>query len=156
MKLLTKRWYVRHISLAFAVAALLAPAAMNAQAPGKHPAYLHAMADLRYARGYLTQLGPNDKVDNYSSAAVHDIDAAISELKRASIDDGKNVNDHPPIDANLKKTDRFHKASELLDQALADVQKEEDDSATLGLRKRIIDHIDAAHDAVKRAMAAMK
>lgn len=127
---------------------------MTGQAPGKHPAYLHALSDLRYARGYLSELGANDTIDNDSAQAIKDIDAAINELKKASIDDGKNLRDHPTIDAHLEKTGRFHRALELLDSALSDVNKEEDDPNAMGLQTRIIDHIQAAHDAVRRAIAA--
>ena len=32
------------------------------------------------------------------SEAISEIDHAIAELKRASIDDGKNIHDHPSAD----------------------------------------------------------
>jgi hypothetical protein len=121
---------------------------------GKHPSYLHALTDLRYARGYLDKLGSDDTVDNDSMQAIRQIDAAIGEIKRASIDDGKDLRDHPPIDANVRRTDRFHKAIELLDKARNDVNQEEDDAAARGLKNRALQHIDDAHRAIDHAISA--
>lgn len=152
-KLFTVKLNVPHLFLACALGALLLPTAMFAQAPGKHPAYLHALADLRMARAYLSAPTPNGAVDNNASQAIQQIDAAIGELKKASIDDGKNINGHMPVDAHLDRTNRFHKAQELLDQAHADVAREEDDPAAVGLQGRIIQHIDAAHGFVAHAIS---
>ncbi len=121
---------------------------------GEHPAYLRALSDLRSARGFLDKLGADDNVDNDSLRAIQEIDAAIGEIKRASIDDHKDLRDHPPIDAHLRRTDRFHKALELLDKAHGDVKEEEDDPAARGLQARAIGHIDAAHKSVDHAISA--
>ena len=88
-----------------------------ADTPGKHPSYLHALSDLRHARAYLDKLAADDQIDNDSMRAIREIDAAIGEIKRAAIDDGKDLSDHPKIDTNLRRTDRFHKAIELLNKA---------------------------------------
>lgn len=119
---------------------------------GQHPAYLHSLTDLRQARGYLDKLGPDDAVDNDSMRAIQEIDAAIGEIKRASIDDGKDLHDHPPIDAHLPRTDRFHRAIDLLDKAHNDVARAEADEGARGLRDRAIHHIDEAHGAVDAAL----
>jgi hypothetical protein len=152
-RLFPRKLNIPRLALACALGALLLPAAMFAQAPGKHPAYLHALSDLRMARAYLSAPNPNGMVDNNASQAIQQIDAAIGELKKASIDDGKNPNSHMPVDAHLDRTNRFHKAQELLDQAHADVAREEDDPAAVGLQGRIIKHIDAAHGFVANAIS---
>jgi len=121
-----------------------------ADEPGKHPAYLHALSDLRDARAHLDRLTPSDRLDNEEEHAIREIDGAINEIKRASIDDGKNLNDHPPIDAHLGKKGRYHKALELLDRAHHDISEREDDQFAHGLRHRALDHIDAAHGIVDR------
>jgi tetratricopeptide (TPR) repeat protein len=121
---------------------------------GKHPSYLHALTDLRSARGYLDKLGSDDAVDNDSMQAIRQIDAAIGEIKKASIDDGKDLRDHPPIDAHVKRTDRFHKAIELLDKAHNDVNEEEDDPAARGLKASALQHIADAHHAIDHAISA--
>jgi hypothetical protein len=116
-----------------------------ADKPGHHPHYLHALSDLRLARAYVDKLYMNEQRDDQEIHATRKIDDAINEIKRASIDDGKNLNDHPPIDTHLKRTDRYRKALELLDAAHRDVTMEEDDPQSQGLQGRIIAHVDEAH-----------
>jgi len=118
--------------------------------PGRHPAYLHALSDLRDARAHLDRLTPSDRLDNEEEHAIREIDAAISEIKRAAIDDGKDLHDHPPIDAHLGKKGRYHKALALLDRAHHDIAEKEDDQFAHGLRHRALEHIDAAHGIVDR------
>jgi hypothetical protein len=112
---------------------------------GKHPAYLHALTDLRHARAHLDRLTPSDRMDDEEQRAIDEIDKAIGEIKRASIDDGKDLNDHPPVDARMQRSGRYHRALELLDKAHNDIAREEDDPSTRGLRNRALHHIDEAH-----------
>src|SRR5579862_5310722 len=79
----------------------------RADTPGEHPHYLRALSDLRYARAWLTALGENNVMGREMDAVVN-IDKAIADIKRASIDDGKDLKDHPPVDANLKHKGRLH------------------------------------------------
>lgn len=116
--------------------------------PGAHPAYLHALSDLRAARAHLDKLSPSDHVDNEETHAIREIDAAINEIKKASIDDGKNLNDHPPVDAGLDKTGRYHRALQLLDKAHHDISEKESDEFAHGLKHRALEHIDSAHGVV--------
>src|ERR1700761_2060023 len=113
--------------LALAVAATLAgcvvapppPPAPVAQA--RHPAYLHALTDLRAAR-WLIEHRPGDWAQTGDEMeAVHRIDAAINEIRKASIDDGKNLADHPPLDERPDHRGRIHEAVEYLRKARADV-----------------------------------
>jgi hypothetical protein len=67
---------------------VLIPKAAPAQVPGPHPAYLHALSDLRLARAYLDQIAW-PPVQRDEEHAIREIDAAIGEIKQASIDDGK-------------------------------------------------------------------
>ena len=129
----------------------LLPAAARAQAPGPHPAYLHALNDLRYARAYLSEGWQWEAVRHEDDHAVAEIDAAIREIKHAAIDDGKNPNDHPPIDVRLSWHDRFARANELLARAHHDLDQAEDVPEARGLRDRAILHIDEAHNTVDRA-----
>lgn len=146
---------LRVLLMIFALGVLLTPATITfADAPGKHPHYLHALADLRYARAHLDKLGSDDSVDKDSLEAIKQIDGAIADIKAASIDDGKDLNDHPSIDVHLKHVDRFHKALELLQQAQRDVNREEDDPAAQGLKHRSLQHIEDARICVGRAVAA--
>ena len=74
-------------------------AARNAGAQPQHPAYLHALADLRDARAHLER-PDGGALHAEERSAVEEIDHAISEIKKAAIDDGKNINDHVHVDAN--------------------------------------------------------
>jgi len=129
-----------------------APAAVVAQqVPGPHPAYLHALGDLRAARHYLNDGWAWEAVRRDDNAAVGEIDAAIREIKRAAIDDGKGDADPYPIDRRLSPHDRFRKANELLAAAHHDLDKAEDVREARGLRDRALGHIDQAHQIVDNA-----
>jgi hypothetical protein len=112
---------------------------------GKHPYYVHSLTDLRYARALLERTTPSDKVNDEEQKAISEIDQALNEIKQASIDDGKNVNDHPPVDGHLNHKGRYHRALELLDKVHHDIAQEEDDASIRGLRDRAIRHVDEAH-----------
>jgi hypothetical protein len=130
--------------LAGFVLALTLSFAANADVPGKHPAYLHALTDLRTARWMLEHRPGGAAVSAHEDVAIAEIDAAIREIKHAAIDDGKNVEDHPRVDVPNNRPGRLHKALELLHKVHSDVAREEDDPMTRGLRDRAIGHIDAA------------
>jgi len=133
--------------------ALTVPFAANADVPGKHPAYLHALTDLRAAR-WMEEHRPGDAaVSAHEDVAVAEIEAAIREIKKAAIDDGKNLEDHPATDVPNNRPGRLHKARELLHKVHSDVAREEDDPMTRGLRDRAIGHIDAAIRATDAALA---
>jgi hypothetical protein len=120
-------------------------------APQKHPAYLHALTDLRTARSFLQRpAGIAVKWDENN--AIREIDAAINEIKRAAIDDGKPLDDHPPVDAKLNHRDRLKNAMEMLRKSAADIDQREDNNFAKGLRKRANDHIHAAERAVHEAV----
>jgi hypothetical protein len=137
-----------------AIAFLLPITSQNARAQGKHPAYLHALADLRDARAYLTR-PDGGALQAQESAAIADINQAIAEIKKAAIDDGKNPDDHVHIDGHLGWTGRLHKSRELLDKAHHDVTEEEDNPGAQGLQGRVIAHIDRAHHHVDEAIAVV-
>jgi hypothetical protein len=144
------RFSVRHI-IAATTFALFAAAPTWADNPGKHPAYLHALSDLRDARAHLEHFS-GEPVDNAEEHAIDHIDKAIGEIKHAAIMDGKNIQDHMPVDAHLARHDRFRKAMELLDKAKRDVSGEEDQPDTQGLQLRVIHHIEEARHSVEHAI----
>ena len=144
---------IRKFSLA-AVALLFAvPAFLSAKPlPGKdHPAYLHALTDLRHARAHL-QRPDGGELREEEKKAIHEIDDAIGEIKKASIDDGKDLDDHPPVDAKMDWAGRLHRALELLNKAHQDVSQEEDNTFAQGLQQRAMMHIDKAHHHVEEAI----
>jgi hypothetical protein len=147
MKSLTK------FVFAMLTALLFVPAYVSATpGPGRdHPAYLHALTDLRAARANL-QRPDGGELREQEKKAVHEIDDAIGEIKKAAIEDGKDLNDHPPVDAHLEWGGRLHRALELLDKAHNDIAHEEDNGFAQGLQQRALDHIDKAHHHVKEAI----
>jgi hypothetical protein len=128
-----------------------APAPVVTASPDAHPAYLHALTDLRHARALLERPAkPDVKWDE--NAAIREIDAAIGEIKQAAIDDGKPLSDHPAIDAHVNHRDRLRQAEELLHKASADIEQREDNAWAKGLRGRANGHIHSAETAVHAAM----
>jgi len=142
----------RLMVLTVGLMALGAPLMVQAQeVRGPHPAYLHALSDLRAARHYLNDGWAWAPVRREDDEAIREIDAAIGEIKRASIDDGKGLNDPFRIDTRLSPHDRFRKANELLWSAHNDLSKAEDVPESRGLRDRAIGHVDHAHQIVDKA-----
>jgi hypothetical protein len=120
--------------------------------PIRHPAYLHALSDLRTARWMLEHRAGDAAVSAHESEAISEIDRAIGELKRAAIDDGKNIHDHPNADLPNDYRGRLHKAADLLRKVRADTYREEDNPDARGLRDRAIGHVDAALHATEQAI----
>ena len=135
----------------FALVAGLSPVLSMAQVlPGKHPAYLHALTDLRTARWFLEHQAGDATVYAGEDKVINEIDAAIGEIKRASIDDGKDLHDHPKADVK-EHGSRLLKAIETLKKAHSDIDKEEDNPDAHELRHRALEHIDRAIKAAEEA-----
>ena len=123
--------------------------------PREHPAYLHALTDLREARAHL-QRPDGGELREQEKKAIHEINDAISEIKKAAIDDGKDLNDHPAVDTRMDWPGRLHRAIELLNKAHSDVAREEDNASAQGLQQRALEHIDKAHRHVEEAIRAIE
>lgn len=138
----------------FATLLLIAAATLPCRA-GDHPAYLHALSDLRDARAHLERPSGVPLATWDEGVAIKEIDSAIAEIKKASIDDGKNIGDHAPVDAHLDFHGRLHRALELLHKAHADVKMDEDNDFARGLQHRALQHIDAAADFTEQTIAKL-
>jgi hypothetical protein len=112
---------------------------------GTHPHYMQALSDLRGARGLL-----ESGHDPAARSATNDIDRAIGEIKRAAIDDGKELGDHPPVDVKGERS-RYQQALQLLNSARHNLSFEEDDKAALGWRKQAMAAVDDARGLVEKA-----
>lgn len=134
----------------------LASLTANADLPGKHPYYLHALSDLRAARWMLEHRPGDAAVSGQEDVAVTEIDAAINEIKHAAIDDGKDIHDHPGVQGPNDRPGRLHKALEILRKVHSDVAREEDDPMVKGLRNRAVGHIDGAIHATESAIHDVK
>jgi hypothetical protein len=128
------------------------PLAAQADLPGNHPAYLHALSDLRAARWNLEHRPGDTAVSTQEDIAITEIDRAIGEVKKAAREDAKNLNARPPEDANLDRPGRLHHAVELLQQAHGDLDREEDNPEARGLKLRALEHVDLAIEAARHAV----
>lgn len=121
--------------------ALLA-SAKPAMAQG--PAYLHALSNLRQARGWI-QADGRPQFGDLRRHAVHEIDMAINEVKRAAQDDGKDTNfTPPPASGGQNAGAPISSALHLLDDAHNDVAGGQDMPQNVGIQMRALQHIDAA------------
>jgi hypothetical protein len=137
-----------------AVVASAAPLGASAQVlPGQHPAYLHALTDLRTARWLLEHQPGDVKVYGDEDVAISEVDATINDIKHASIDDGKDLHDHPTVDVH-EHGSRLLRSIESLKKARADISGEEDNPETRELRHRSVEHLDHAIRAAEHAHAA--
>lgn len=133
---------------------MAAPLSVNAQQlPGKHPGYLHALSDLRAARYFLFHQPGDSTVSGFEDVAITEVDATINEIKRASIDDGKDLDDHPAVDIK-EHGSRLLRAIETLKKARADISGEEDNPQGRELRHKAREHLDRAIKAAEKAHAA--
>ena len=121
---------------------------------GAHPAYLHALSDLRAARAHIERASGNRQRNWDERIAIREIEAAIREIKEASIDDGKNLNDHPPVDVRMDYPGRLRRGLELLRRAEKDCAQEEDNAYARGLKARALGHIREAIRFTKEGIAA--
>jgi hypothetical protein len=142
---------LQYFALLFLLALLALPASSQTL-PGRHPGYLHALTDLRTARWLLYHQPGDPKVYGGEDIAIQEIDKAIGEIKHASIDDGKDVNDHPNVDVH-EHGSRLLRAIETLKKAQHDIDGEEENPEVRGLRKRASEHIFHATKAAESAHA---
>ena len=81
-----------------------------------------------------------------------EIDHAIDEIKHASIDDGKDLHEHPAVDLPGDPPGRLHKALDLLRKVHQDIDREEDDPESRELKHRALRHVDEAMHATEHAI----
>jgi len=123
----------------------------DAQTPGPHPAYLHALRDLREARSLLQANFGMPVHAQAAATAIPQIDAAIGDLKNASKLDEKSLGAVPPP-KSMPEEGRFHTVADLLKSAHHDVGFPESDPVALPYRDRALKHIDAASAAIAPAL----
>jgi hypothetical protein len=117
---------------------------------GAHPAYLRALSDMRLARGLLMGWA-NPLIAIPVRSAITEIEGALDEITRAAISDGKDIDDHPPIDTSLANRNRLVRSLELLNKAYADIDEKETNPSDLALRSRALGHISKARQDLTEA-----
>lgn len=113
------------------------------------PKYLHALSDLRSARGWL-DADHRPELGDLRHNAIKEIDKAIDEVKKAAKDDGRNLNFVPPPQQSAAPGGMVHTALDLLDRAYQDVSAGADAPQNAGLQTRALQHIAAARAAVQQ------
>ena len=119
----------------------------------EHPNYLHALSDLRAAR-WMIEHRPGDwqrTVDEV--ATVKQIEEAINEIKKASIDDSKDINDHPMANEIPEHIGRLQAAVDYLKKAQENINKEEDNGFAQGLQASSLKHIKEAIRLAEKAIS---
>jgi hypothetical protein len=114
-----------------------------AQMPGQHPAYLHAIRDLREARALLQYNFTNPAHIQAASSLTREINAAIRDLKNASHIDEKDLQTVPP-NKDMPPEGRFHQIRDLLNTARSDAKGTETDPSAISSRDGGLHHIDEA------------
>ncbi len=137
-------------------ALLVASGTAGAQWWQHHPRYLHAMSNLRTAYWLVSHHEQNDPMANSDERhALKEIARAYQDLKDASIVDERDIRDQPPADMNFwDHRGRLHRALDLLREARADIQGEEDDPAARDFRRGALKDIDKAIRATDDAIHA--
>ena len=110
---------------------------------GHHPAYLHALTDLRDARWFLDHPREN-ALEDRERHAIAEVDRAIDLVQRAAYYDGKNIYEHPREDAYGEARGRLRRISELLRRARADIAQDEDNLQVRELQLHAVERVDEA------------
>ena len=124
-----------------------------ANSAANHPGYVQALSDLRAAQWMLTHQTGDAKVYDDEKVALNETNAAIGEIKNASIDDGKSSSDRGNVDVT-EHGSRLLRALETLHKAQADIRGEGDKPDVKDLRIQANHHIDLAIQAADRAHTA--
>jgi hypothetical protein len=131
-------------------AMLLFAANIFADAPGAHPAYLHARSDLRRAE-LLMHRRDEPNVIRDLDAAAREAHEAVREIDNAAAWDRKDLIDNPPVDTYPDRPGRFRAMAQFLWSARRDIEREEDNPAAREWRNRALHHIDESLRLVRRA-----
>jgi len=106
-----------------------------------HPYYLQALSDLHAAKWNIEHCPSSSKTADDKEKAANEINAEISAINRAAINDGKDIQDHQKADEALDAQGHLHRALDLLEKTRMSLSHEQDDSTTRGLRKASFLHL---------------
>jgi hypothetical protein len=146
LNLLTQSWLLGALLL------LSGAVSVQAQTPGQHPNYLHAVHDLREARSWLQITYTEPAHAQAAAAALPEINQAIDSIKLASYFDEKSMSQVPPPNSNTPPNGRFHYVKDLLSAARRDVSLPESDPAAVPHQKAALQHIMAAEAAINKVL----
>ncbi|MEM4987418.1 hypothetical protein V8G57_08475 [Collimonas sp. H4R21] len=129
------------------------PLAAQADEPGHHGAYLHALADLHAARWLIDHRpGDNWQMGRNEQLALAEIDAATREISQLAQYVGKDIYQEERPDARLDHRGRLHDAIDALERARNDTGQREDDPRVLELQRHAMHRIEVAKRATEDAV----
>jgi hypothetical protein len=111
------------------------------------PDYLHALSDLRMARGWIKGYYKPEFRDD-EKRAVDQINLAIDSIRKAVADDGRNANFQPPPQGAANPAAPFHTVHNLLTEAYNDCARGVDYPQSVGLQNRALQSIRDAQASV--------
>ena len=123
-----------------------------AETAGDHPAYVHALADLRDAHAWLAKPEENPRKIGYQMKALADIEAAIAQITGAAIHDGKKPGDSGRINTDLPRIERLNRALARLNHAWQEINDREDSKFARGLQTKALRHIDLARGMIRKML----
>jgi len=143
------KWHAIFAALALSVAGQSYAAPVS-----QHPAYLHALKDLRLARTAIEARGGNAAMRPHEIAALQHIGEAGAEIDKIAPDEHKNVDAAIAADTDpSKKIGGLHDAKAYLERALSDLKEAKSDTAVRGNRQQAVADVNAALNSVNAGIA---
>ena len=148
---------MRHYKLSAAcIAAVLSIADQSYGWPAsQHPAYLHALEDLRLARKAIEARGGGAAMRPHEVAAIQHIGEAGTEIDKIAPGENKNVDVAIAADVDPSKNiGGLHDARDYLNRALNDLKEAESDTSVLGDRAKAVADVNEALNSVNAGILA--
>ena len=137
-----------------AAAAQPHPAPLTAMSNGQHPAYLHALEDIKAAQSAILARGGSASMKGHERVAVQRTEAAqYIVYAQLGPEEKKSTKVLPAADTHpAASMGGLHDARAYLQKALADCSEAESDQAAQGQRHREVELIQAALVQVNQAI----
>jgi len=119
----------------------------------EHPAYLHALTDLKKAEMAIASRHGDQAMSKHEHLAMQHVQAAESIIYQVAPEERKPVDAVVAADTDPGiRSGKLHDALAFLQKAHDDMHETESDTALLGERKRALQEVDAAMNEVNVAI----
>lgn len=137
-----------------AAATLLAGASVGHAAPPVHPAYLHALEDLKLAENAIATRGGDPAMHVHDRYAIQQIEAAQTIIYKVAPEEQKNVHTLPKADASIPSNGgKLHDALDYLAKARSDLNEPDSDAQFNDAKRRVLILVSAAEGQVNMAIS---
>jgi hypothetical protein len=123
-----------------------------ANSEGSRPHFQQALSDLRAARWMVEHKAGDRPQTQEEREAIMQIDAAIRELRDAAVYDGMGALARPKVEARPDHEGRLRGTLDFLLKAHEEMDIDDDNPAIRGLRDRSLHSIEAASQALEKAL----